>query len=49
MLDSNLTEAQRKGLLAQDAPRHWRATATGQRFLNDLQALFLPDSDTSAP
>ena len=43
VLDSNLSEAQRKGLLAHDAPRHWRATPTGQRFLNDLQALFLPE------
>lgn len=43
VLDANLTEARRKGLLAHDAPRHWRPTPTGQRFLNDLQALFLPE------
>jgi oxygen-independent coproporphyrinogen-3 oxidase len=42
VLDSNLSEAQRKGLLARDAPNHWRPTPTGQRFLNDLQELFLP-------
>jgi putative oxygen-independent coproporphyrinogen III oxidase len=41
-LAERTAEAERKGLLVQDAPRHWRATATGQRFLNDLQALFLP-------
>ena len=38
-----IADAQRQGLLEQDAPAHWRATARGQRFLNDLQALFLPD------
>jgi oxygen-independent coproporphyrinogen-3 oxidase len=43
VLSANTTEAERKGLLASDAPHHWRATPTGQRFLNDLQALFLPD------
>lgn len=35
--------AQQKGLLERDAPGHWRVTDLGQRFLNDLQALFLPE------
>jgi putative oxygen-independent coproporphyrinogen III oxidase len=38
----NLGLAERRGLLEQDAPEHWRPTELGQRFLNDLQALFLP-------
>jgi putative oxygen-independent coproporphyrinogen III oxidase len=41
-LGPKIAEAQQKGLLTRDAPGHWRATALGQRFLNDLQALFLP-------
>jgi putative oxygen-independent coproporphyrinogen III oxidase len=40
---ANVADAERRGLLEQDAPAHWRATETGQRFLNDLQALFLPE------
>lgn len=47
VLSANTEEAQRKGLLAHDAPHHWRATPTGQRFLNDLQALFLPEPGTA--
>ncbi len=47
VLSANTEEAQRKGLLARDAPHHWRATPTGQRFLNDLQALFLPEPGTA--
>ncbi|HEY0942420.1 MAG TPA: radical SAM family heme chaperone HemW [Steroidobacter sp.] len=43
VLGATTAEAQRKGLLTQDAPHHWRATSMGQRFLNDLQALFLPE------
>lgn len=38
-----LGEAQRTGLLEQAAGGGWRVTELGQRFLNDLQALFLPD------
>ena len=30
------------GLIAQSGPRNWLPTATGRRFLNDLQAHFLP-------
>ena len=40
---ATVADAERRGLLEQDAPAHWRATETGQRFLNDLQALFLPE------
>jgi oxygen-independent coproporphyrinogen-3 oxidase len=36
-------EAQRKGLLEQAGAAGWRVTELGQRFLNDLQALFLPE------
>jgi oxygen-independent coproporphyrinogen-3 oxidase len=43
-LSATVAEAERKGLLEQDAPGHWRATVSGQRFLNDLQELFLPES-----
>jgi len=36
-------EAQRKRLLQPAGPGAWRVTELGQRFLNDLQALFLPE------
>jgi oxygen-independent coproporphyrinogen-3 oxidase len=36
-------EAQRKGLLEPVGSGGWRVTHLGQRFLNDLQALFLPE------
>jgi oxygen-independent coproporphyrinogen-3 oxidase len=49
VLETNLAEAERKGLLARDTPRHWRATPDGQRFLNDLQELFLPESSPANP
>jgi oxygen-independent coproporphyrinogen-3 oxidase len=49
VLDANLSEAQRKGWLARDAPHHWRPTPDGQRFLNDLQALFLPEPGRAIP
>jgi oxygen-independent coproporphyrinogen-3 oxidase len=39
---SSLAEAQRKGLLEQTGAGKWRVTELGQRFLNDLQAVFLP-------
>lgn len=32
-----------KDLIIRDADAHWRPTALGQRFLNDLQAEFLPE------
>ncbi|HEY0684402.1 MAG TPA: radical SAM family heme chaperone HemW [Steroidobacter sp.] len=40
-----VAEAQRKGLFELHAPHRWRATPTGQRFLNDLQEMFLPDPE----
>ena len=40
---SAIAEATRKGLLEPD-PAVLRATPLGRRFLNDLQALFLPDA-----
>lgn len=42
MLAQSVTEAQRKGLLERDGAGRWRATPEGQRFLNDLQEVFLP-------
>ena len=31
-----------RGLIAQDRDGRWRPTPLGRRFLNDLQAAFLP-------
>ena len=42
VIEGQVATAVSKGLLEQDGPGHWRATAEGQRFLNDLQELFLP-------
>lgn len=39
--DAGLAEARRRGLIECDGPR-WRTTELGWRFLNDVQALFLP-------
>ena len=41
-LAAPLRKALDEGLLEQLAPRRWRPTPTGFRFLNDLQAQFLP-------
>jgi putative oxygen-independent coproporphyrinogen III oxidase len=38
-----LVEAQRRRLVQPVGPAAWRVTELGQRFLNDLQALFLPE------
>jgi len=38
-----LAAAQSKRLLEADGTGRWRVTELGQRFLNDLQALFLPE------
>ena len=38
-----LAEAERKRLLQRTGAGRWRVTELGQRFLNDLQALFLPE------
>lgn len=39
---SVLMRAEAQGLLEHHAPAYWRPTELGMRFLNDLQALFLP-------
>jgi putative oxygen-independent coproporphyrinogen III oxidase len=41
-LDRPLALAQSKGLLARDPAARWYPTELGQRFLNDLQAIFVP-------
>jgi putative oxygen-independent coproporphyrinogen III oxidase len=38
-----IAEAQRKQLVQRSGVGRWRVTEQGQRFLNDLQALFLPE------
>ena len=38
-----MTRASRKGLVSRGEDAVWRPTPLGQRFLNDLQAEFLPD------
>ncbi len=38
-----VAEASRKRLLQEAGSGRWRVTELGQRFLNDLQALFLPE------
>jgi oxygen-independent coproporphyrinogen-3 oxidase len=40
-LNETIARARQKDWLEQDAPAHWRPTELGQRFLNDLQELFL--------
>ena len=46
MIERQLAEAERRGLLERDH-RQIRPTALGRRFLNDLQAQFLPPADRS--
>jgi oxygen-independent coproporphyrinogen-3 oxidase len=41
LVQNALAEAERRGLIARDH-QHLRPTPLGQRFLNDLQAIFLP-------
>ena len=41
----SVRDAVRHGLIEQDGQRRWRATSLGYRFLNDLQACFLPGAD----
>ena len=41
-IEPQLRHARDKGLLEETAPGSWRATDLGARFLNELQALFLP-------
>lgn len=43
LIDRSLREAEIDGLVERVSPACWRPTATGFRFLNDLQARFLSD------
>jgi oxygen-independent coproporphyrinogen-3 oxidase len=43
-LATTIERARQKGWLEEDGPAHWRPTEQGQRFLNDLQELFLPET-----
>lgn len=42
-VDSSLTRAEARGLLVR-REEHWLASELGRRFLNDLQACFLPEN-----
>jgi putative oxygen-independent coproporphyrinogen III oxidase len=44
-----VAEAQRKRLLQAAGVGRWRVTEVGQRFLNDLQAVFLPERADDRP
>ena len=44
-LTRSMGPALEKGLVARDDDAVWRATPLGRRFLNDLQAEFLPDTN----
>jgi putative oxygen-independent coproporphyrinogen III oxidase len=49
LIEANLQEAERRGLIERDHA-NLRPSALGRRFLNDLQAIFLPhDRPTLAP
>jgi len=48
-VEAAVAAAQNKGLLAPGAGGRWVPTDLGQRFLNDLQAMFLPDAADGAP
>ena len=48
LVQKPLDEAERRGLIARDHQRI-RPTPLGQRFLNDLQAIFLPAADRRTP
>ena len=41
--------AEARGLMARGHDRHWAPTELGRRFLNDLQASFLPEGVAAAP
>jgi len=45
IVSADLEAAAAEGLLEQPAPGRWRPTPRGLRFLNDLQARFLPRPD----
>jgi oxygen-independent coproporphyrinogen-3 oxidase len=42
LLRKRMTAAVEKGLMSESGGKFWRTTALGRRFLNDLQADFLP-------
>ena len=46
---SRVLLAEKRGLLQGAPGRRWAPTALGRRFLNDLQAAFLPDSVPARP
>jgi oxygen-independent coproporphyrinogen-3 oxidase len=48
-IESVARDAAQKGLLRRDEEGRWTPTELGQRFLNDLQAMFLPDAASSSP
>ena len=45
LIQPGIARACQQGLLEQTEPDHWLPTDLGWRFLNDLQANFLPDPD----
>ncbi len=47
-LDRIMKPAREKGLVSRDDQAVWRPTSLGQRFLNDLQAEFLPGTDRNS-
>jgi len=47
LVERQLDQAERRGLIERDH-RHIKPTALGRRFLNDLQALFLPEPSRDA-
>ena len=47
-LAPQVAEARRRGLLESDAAGRWRASPLGRLYLNDLQALFLPEAAPAA-
>jgi oxygen-independent coproporphyrinogen-3 oxidase len=48
-LAGTVAAAEARGLLVPEAGGHWVPTELGQRFLNDLQAMFLPGGDDRTP
>jgi oxygen-independent coproporphyrinogen-3 oxidase len=47
LVERQLDHAERRGLIERDH-RYIKPTALGRRFLNDLQALFLPERSSDA-
>ncbi len=48
-LAGTVAAAEARGLLAAEAGGRWVPTELGQRFLNDLQAMFLPEAADRSP